>query len=191
MSKALLLGESYILIDAVGDPEVVRAARPQLRNPTFLLRPQGSSLTYPKVLIGDSVDWKWVLRWLETCTKDYTNYCTPLPRIFELDHFRVIDVQRRCIMNAPENCAYVTLSYAWGAPKYRKLILTKANIKRLEQPNALSNQILPGILTTQSAPALLWAYTIFGSTAYALSKIIPKLSNMKSTRWEISFPVQF
>lgn len=37
----------------------------------------------------------------------------PLPK-----EFRFIDVQKRCISHAPEECGYVALSYVWGNSEY-------------------------------------------------------------------------
>lgn len=58
--------------------------------------------------------------------------------------FRVIDVQKRCIVDAPEDCRYVSLSYMWGAPgPAGHFQSTTANMDQLGTPGSLSFETLP------------------------------------------------
>jgi hypothetical protein len=94
----------------------------------------------------EAVNWDCVSGWLKRCEKDHSVGCVN-PQIARWpETFRLIDVQRRCIVSAPENCRYVTLSYVWGAPRYHKLVLTKSNLHRLEKEGSLTNKVLPATL---------------------------------------------
>lgn len=53
---------------------------------------------------------------------------------------RVIDVRRKCILEAPRDCRYVALSYVWGG--IPTLQATRLNIENLSRPNGLLNASL-------------------------------------------------
>jgi hypothetical protein len=59
-----------------------------------------------------SVDMDLVKHWLWEC-KDTGEDCTPVQQSFP-HGIKVIDCSRRRVVQAPEGCAYVALSYVWG-----------------------------------------------------------------------------
>ncbi|KAJ6010450.1 heterokaryon incompatibility [Penicillium sp. IBT 35674x] len=63
--------------------------------------------------IGGFVDWNLLSGWLSTCSEKHAD-CGPRNLGIMPAHFRLIDVQRRCIIYAPQDCRYVALSYVWG-----------------------------------------------------------------------------
>ncbi|KAH7066246.1 hypothetical protein BKA63DRAFT_158134 [Paraphoma chrysanthemicola] len=60
--------------------------------------------------------------------------------------FRLIDVTNRCIRTV-EDCAYVALSYVWGADCETTLVALKHNIEALGFEGSLSDTILPRTIT--------------------------------------------
>lgn len=74
--------------------------------------------------------------WLERCDKEH-DVCrgsvnrTPLP----LAGFRLIDVERGCIVPGSINWSYCALSYVWGSAK--QYMLLKSNIAQLETERSL------------------------------------------------------
>lgn len=55
--------------------------------------------------------------------------------------FRVIDVNRACIVEVPNNCRYVALSYVWGSSEF--LHLTKHNQQKLYRHGDLLRECIP------------------------------------------------
>lgn len=56
--------------------------------------------------------------------------------------FRAIDVQKMCIVEAPQSSRYVALSYLWGK-NFIQLFTTSKNLAKLSQPGALEKEKLP------------------------------------------------
>ncbi|MCJ1425593.1 hypothetical protein MMC29_003493 [Sticta canariensis] len=77
-------------------------------------------------------------KWLHTCEHVHPSGDTDEANFLgSRDLFlRVIDVQRQCIVRAPQECRYMALSYVWGGPQ--ELQYTKATQPELERPNGLS-----------------------------------------------------
>ncbi|GME58355.1 uncharacterized protein ASPWEDRAFT_44843 [Neofusicoccum parvum] len=67
--------------------------------------------------------------------------------------FRVIDVVDECVVAAPPECEYVTLSYVWGPwqPAKRTLKATKANIEELASPGFLKGKKIPATIADAMA----------------------------------------
>jgi hypothetical protein len=59
-----------------------------------------------------SVDKDLVEHWLRDC-KDTHEDCSPVQQSFS-HGIKVIDCSQRLVVQAPEGCAYVALSYVWG-----------------------------------------------------------------------------
>jgi len=86
--------------------------------------------------------------WLNRCSEEHRHRKTggnllkkPLPK-----DFRLIDVQRGCIVRAESDPIYCALSYVWGSGN--QLTLTKSNLTELEKEYALfSNELLPKTIT--------------------------------------------
>lgn len=79
-------------------------------------------------------------RWMSTCLHDYDHRECRSPAFDYLDRsglrqLRVIDVFNQCLVDAPEDCRYLALSYVWGGvPKLR---LTTNNMQTLYQSGSL------------------------------------------------------
>lgn len=140
------LGGKYICIMIPSEPEIVSITRSQIWEPMLRAYPRQINDTSLAPPVKESVDWDWLRRWLRKCASNHSGVCLQEYMEQDVETFRVIDVQRRCVMKAPRDCTYVTLSYVWGSPQYRKLVLTKANLHRLERMGALSEQVLPATL---------------------------------------------
>ncbi|KAK3368296.1 heterokaryon incompatibility protein-domain-containing protein [Podospora didyma] len=65
---------------------------------------------------GTMFDWDYAKSWLEQCDNTHGYRCESLVREggFVGIRFRVIDVDRECLILAPDNCSYTALSYVWG-----------------------------------------------------------------------------
>ncbi|KAK0613689.1 heterokaryon incompatibility protein-domain-containing protein [Immersiella caudata] len=64
-----------------------------------------------------------------------TNWCLPTPRP-RIPHFRLIHVQKQCVVLARDGDSYAALSYVWGQAK--RLLLTTETLQQLSTPGALS-----------------------------------------------------
>lgn len=80
--------------------------------------------------------------WLEDCSTKHQQ-CQPsqhsagtLPT-----EFRLVDVERRCIVVAPQDCSYCALSYIWG--KSKQVLLDTTNVKTLKGVNSLDLASVP------------------------------------------------
>ncbi|KIW03942.1 uncharacterized protein PV09_04779 [Verruconis gallopava] len=67
--------------------------------------------------------------WLNICQTSHEQQCEPMRFPGNYFGMRVIDVQRRCVVFAPENCRYVALSYVWG--EARQLLLIDETLSQL------------------------------------------------------------
>ena len=79
--------------------------------------------------------------WIRACVYIHGATCTPAKyetaRGFTL---RLVDIRRRCIVIAPNDCEYIALSYTWGDPgKIKHLKLTKDSMCWLQTEGALSD----------------------------------------------------
>ena len=104
---------------------------------------QGESDESHKLLLGrrigdTSVDRALMLKWLSCCVESHGDECNPKVRKeqpgFKL---RVIDVYRRCVVEASESCSFVALSYVWGIST--QLCLVEEQYKRLEKAGGLAD----------------------------------------------------
>lgn len=103
----------------------------QAQNPTCIERQKPCSLPIsvskcgPTKLQLDETYIKPIRHWLVRCREETSHSkCQPLAMQWPTYcgvQFRVIDVFRRCITVAPENCQYMALSYVWGAVDQPKL----------------------------------------------------------------------
>ncbi|KAF4617082.1 hypothetical protein G7Y89_g15067 [Cudoniella acicularis] len=81
-----------------------------------------------------------ISQWLSTCYSTHGKCNKISPAVIQdffpgLTVLRLIDTQRKCIVERRENCKYIALSYVWGsAPNVR---LTKTNRLQFEQPGSL------------------------------------------------------
>ncbi|KAI1113549.1 heterokaryon incompatibility protein-domain-containing protein [Nemania sp. NC0429] len=82
-------------------------------------------------------------RWLadcqathDACAKPPDDDATPLPK-----SFRLIDVEKKCIVLAPPNPRYLALSYVWGTAN--TILLKQHNYDELHSEGALRGGLLP------------------------------------------------
>lgn len=87
--------------------------------------------------------------WLDECEVKHGAKCHA-PKWFgeqqQPDFLRVIDVKKNCVIAAPPDCRYVSLSYVWGDRKEMKSRLwlsTVANRDAFEKEGGLDIQALP------------------------------------------------
>ncbi|CAJ2510946.1 Uu.00g065710.m01.CDS01 [Anthostomella pinea] len=116
-------------------------------------------------LIKEEANIQLLKRWYEGCVGSHGDTCSQpswaaggmsWPR-----SLRVIDVNRRCIVDCPEACVFFTLSYVWGneADPFRA---TEGNIDALKVAGALESQMLPKTivdaihLTREMGVSYLW-----------------------------------
>ncbi|KAF2193520.1 HET-domain-containing protein [Zopfia rhizophila CBS 207.26] len=71
------------------------------------------------------VDFTYIRQWLSRCEEDVGhNECKAStiqwPNLRGVQ-FKVIDVYRRCIVNAPDGCSFIVLTYVWGGVDQPKL----------------------------------------------------------------------
>jgi len=111
--------------------------------------------------IRDTVDFKLLAGWLQTCDKEHSHNSGLLDAPRRLKHMRFIDVRRRCIVSYGHQVRYAALSYTWGSQE--RYCLKRQNIQALEQMNALQN------------PELKLGPTIFDSIQVCERLCIPYL----------------
>jgi hypothetical protein len=81
--------------------------------------------------------------WISCCDSWHGKECGHEPEdiihlhLPETVHFRLVDVQRQCIVQAPRSAEYVALSYVWGG--FDSLRLTSANHAILGKPQILTS----------------------------------------------------
>lgn len=75
------------------------------------------------------------------------------PQDFDQEHatnqpegMLVIDVERACVVTAPERCQYIALSYVWGPPQEGQVEATKASIEQLRKPGSFSGDDMPATI---------------------------------------------
>jgi hypothetical protein len=132
--------------------------RPQLSAGRFAPAPRYSSFILPFSRVHDvtsdepdsqmfcgrsvnaMVDLSLILSWYKLCTSRHEDSADGhgcCPKAHEsLQDFRVIDVQRRCVVRTSGKVDYAALSYVWGNAK--RLVLSKDNEAWLTTPGALA-----------------------------------------------------
>ena len=64
------------------------------------------------------VDFGHMRQWLSRCEADIVHAeCVAAPVKWQYlpgTRFKVVDLHRGCVVEAPENCSFVALSYVWG-----------------------------------------------------------------------------
>ncbi|QPC78200.1 hypothetical protein HYE68_008952 [Fusarium pseudograminearum] len=88
------------------------------------------------------VDFDKIASWLKICDQEH-EICQHHEVPIEIPQFRLIDVERMCIMqvDALKRPLYATLSYVWGSKPFLRLV--KANMKDLQEPGCLNTLTLP------------------------------------------------
>jgi hypothetical protein len=97
------------------------------------------------------VDTDRVRGWLQQCESHHGDRCGEpewLSSSEAPEFLKVIDVDKRCIVDAPPNCRYLALSYVWGKPPPEQdaqlcRSTTTANIGQLRKEGGMSPASLP------------------------------------------------
>lgn len=87
---------------------------------------------------GEYVSFESIQEWLQRCKADHQE-CQP-PALEPIPSgFRVIDVEKNCIVPLPgEKCAFAALSYVWGRTR-RGLTTTNDMLQSLQEEGSLSD----------------------------------------------------
>jgi len=92
----------------------------------------------------DTVDFKLCARWLRLCEHLHADGCM-VDTVSEKEElpegFTVIDVDEQCLVRAPSNCRYITLSYVWGVEPF--VVATLANRLSLSTAGSLATVEIP------------------------------------------------
>ncbi|KAF1987512.1 HET-domain-containing protein, partial [Aulographum hederae CBS 113979] len=79
--------------------------------------------------------------WLSSCDESHGFHCSMGPGKATRLNFRVIDVNRQCIVQASSPCRYTALSYVWG--RVQQPLLRVNQIDAWEEPGSLLGVDLP------------------------------------------------
>lgn len=76
--------------------------------------------------------------WKTTCTCLHEGLCKGFPdeTMSSIRPIWLVDVTRQCLVQAPEKCSYVALSYVWGDRATLKAV--RNNVSRLQETGSLS-----------------------------------------------------
>ncbi|KAF7869890.1 hypothetical protein EAF04_004674 [Stromatinia cepivora] len=104
--------------------------------------PGSECLHYAKDEGSSFIDFDLVKGWMKGCEENHKcgetftsltgTYRTPA-------EFKCIDVEQMCIVEPPEKCRYISLSYVWGTGK--KFVSLKENYKHLSTPGGLADYL--------------------------------------------------
>lgn len=107
-----------------------------------------------------------------------------------VENFKLIDVSRFCITDAPPHCEYVTVSYVWGHGISSRYQATLGNIKTLQERDGLNPLSFRLLYRTPSRLAGDWDINIFGLTLFVSFRTTSKIRSIKSTTWTTSMKAQ-
>lgn len=102
----------------------------------------GRRITSPDLLDPDQIR-----QWIRDCETTHGQECDESLVHPDLlgqpkNVFRVVDVDKMCIVETSQSSRYVALSYLWGK-NFSQLFTTSKNLARLSQPGALEKERLP------------------------------------------------
>jgi hypothetical protein len=133
-----------------------------------------------------SVDMDLVEHWLRKC-KDTHDGCSPVQQSFP-HGIKVIDCSRRRVVQAPEGCAYVALSYVWG--KAHSQVNSPSRDMAMGFPQTIEDSIQ---VTRHLGYRYLWVdrYVCMMAPVYveanpqdsALTKAMPQKKNNRFGKW--------
>ena len=129
-----------VRVDMQLSPEGYMMYRHESKLAVQVLAPSTASrddaILYGRRLPPSQVDPSLLKSWINTCEGVHQGSCAPVTLPQQDFGMRVIDVKRRCVVEAPPRCRYVALSYVWG--KSPQLLLTEGTKARLlHNDNAL------------------------------------------------------
>ncbi|KAG9238943.1 heterokaryon incompatibility protein-domain-containing protein [Amylocarpus encephaloides] len=91
-----------------------------------------------RIICREGFNFDRIKDWLRQCEASHGEHCGSNTRVPAslLKSFMVIDVHLACVIEAPDNCRYASLSYCWGTTK--TLQHRKANSRFLLSPGSLN-----------------------------------------------------
>lgn len=99
----------------------------------------------PRCVMGSPLDWFKIREWAGQCISSHDKLVisqevdfTRLPR-----NFRVIDIDKASVVNAPKNPRYAALSYVWGQKSPDEIEATLDNLGLLSTPDQLNIVNIP------------------------------------------------
>ena len=95
--------------------------------------------------LDDWIDVNDCKQWLSKCETRHQSECSPTPfnpELLQLSDnkpivMRLVDVEAMCIVNPPQSCRYIALSYVWGDANDDRLVLNSKNQDKLTEPHQL------------------------------------------------------
>lgn len=119
-SRQLKWKTNVLAVTPVYQAEVLRFVRQEsLRERGYLSLDSLSSnlplthLYHVRELDAHAFDLRHARAWISHCEQNHHSRCSD-ERVSGLSEFRVLDCCSRQVVNAPERCRYVALSYVWG-----------------------------------------------------------------------------
>lgn len=97
--------------------------------------------------------------WLHHCRKNHTS-CRTAANSKPTQHFFVIDIRDRCIIEPQESCSYIALSYVWGG--VAQYTLNEDNFEQLKVKHSIHTRYLTAtvrdamVLTEKLGERYLW-----------------------------------
>ena len=161
--------------------------------------PYHSCFNQGRRIIGHQTDFSLIKTWIYLCDETHpTSILSEQSTTHFPVNFRVINVQRQCLVQAPPDCRYLALSYLWGTSKAFKTV--RGNRPHLERDGSLSftNDALPRTirdalyLTAQIGERYLWIDAICiiqdddndkAQQIDAMGKIYGKIDTINSLNW--------
>lgn len=95
--------------------------------------------------VGTEVNINMIRKWMQTCEKEHGPDCADVWKdvIEQLPQdMKIIDVVNMAIVEAPQNCRYMALSYMWGNVSTEYVTLSKNVVERCKK-DSLKNVELP------------------------------------------------
>ncbi|CAG7561106.1 unnamed protein product [Fusarium equiseti] len=102
---------------------------------------------------GKLLDANWIDRdlagsWKSACDADHVGLCKAFPNraLSSIRPAWLVDVKRQCLVEAPEDCSYIALSYVWGSQS--TFNTTESDLIHLQSDGSLSGQLAKPIART-------------------------------------------
>ncbi|EKG14871.1 Heterokaryon incompatibility [Macrophomina phaseolina MS6] len=99
------------------------------------------------------LDWSRVKEWFRDCTSNHGHsFIEKAIAAATLPYgFKLVDIRKRCVVNAPKKFRFAALSYVWGDKRRREFEVTKSNwaeacakdfLRRVHLPRSISDAII-------------------------------------------------